>query len=351
MRPSILSDEKHGKPKSVGVLVLNWNGQKLLEQFIANWIALTPSYAELVIVDNGSTDGSLSYLAEHHPEVKCLALGANYGFAEGYNRAIATLDYPIAVLLNSDVALHRDWLDEPMQLLKEYSDVVAIQPKIRAYHMPESFEYAGAAGGYLDALGYPYCAGRIFDSIELDHGQYDSPRSLMWASGACLIVRRADYLAVGGLDAGFFAHQEEIDLCWRLRARGGKILLAPQSLVYHVGGASLNASSPKKTYLNFRNNLLMLYKNMPTLALMRTLTLRLVLDLVAMLRYLLARQWGHAGAILRAWCSAVVMAPSYKKARQENLRLSRTPNKAILSPTSIVWQYYVLGRTKYSELH
>lgn len=336
--------------KAVAVVVLNWNGLALLEQFAGNWAALTPSYAELIVVDNGSDDASVAYLRDKHPEIKLLTFDQNYGFAEGYNRAIAMLDYPVVVLLNSDAVLHEGWLDEPMELFRTEPDVVAVQPKLRAFRSPESFEYAGAAGGYVDALGYPYCAGRLFDSVEVDRHQYDQRRELMWATGACLIVRRAAYLETGGLDARFFAHQEEIDLCWRLRARGGRILLAPKSIVYHVGGASLDAASPRKSYLNFRNNLLMLYKNMPTTRLLWVLPLRLVLDLVACVQMLVGAKPAHAGAVLRAWWDALCMMPSYRTLRQANLRQTTTPIGNILAAHSVVWQYFVRGRRSYSEL-
>lgn len=337
--------------KKVAVLVLNWNGRALLEQFAGNWESLTPEWAELIVVDNGSTDDSLEYLKAQHPSIKTLALGENYGFAEGYNRAIAQLEYPNVVLLNSDIALHEGWLDQPMELLDRYPEVVAVQPKLRAFRSPKHFEYAGAAGGYLDRWGYPYCAGRIFDTLEADHNQYDDIRPIMWASGACLIVRREAYLSAGGLDARFFAHQEEIDLCWRLKARGGEILLAPNSIVYHVGGASLDINNPRKTYLNFRNNLLMLYKNMPSWRFACLLVLRLVLDFVTLLRFLVGGKGQLAASVARAWRDALAMMPSMRGDRRTNLRAQTRPNSTILSPLSVVWAYYIEGRRHFSQLH
>ncbi len=342
--------DKDMSSKSVAILVLNWNGVDLLRQFMGNWVALTPSYAELIIVDNGSTDDSLAYLKANYPQVKCLSLGDNYGFAEGYNRAIEQLDYPIVVLLNSDVALSEAWLDEAFHTLQNDAEVVALQPKIRSYRHPQDFEYAGAAGGYIDALGYPYCAGRLFETVEQDMGQYDSSSDLAWASGACLIIRRASYLAVGGLDADFFAHQEEIDLCWRLRARGGKIRLLPRAVVYHVGGASLSSANPRKTYLNFRNNLLMLYKNLPFRVLISILALRMMLDSLAAIYYLFSRQRGHAWAVVRAWVAALVSLSHFREKRKANLSLAVVPYRSICSPLSVVWQYYVLGRKRYQDL-
>lgn len=344
------SDSTKLMGKRVAVVVLNWNGVEWLKTFMGNWEALTPEWAELVIVDNGSTDGSLAYLDEYYPHIRRLDFGENYGFAEGYNRAIQALDYPVVVLLNSDAALHEDWLRQPMELLDAYPDVVAIQPKIHAQRERGRFEYAGAAGGYVDILGYPYCAGRLFDTLEWDKNQYDSVRPLMWATGACLIVRREAYLSAGGLDARFFAHQEEIDLCWRMRARGGRILFAPESRVYHVGGGTLDATNPKKTYLNFRNNLLMLYKNMSTLRFVVTLGIRFVLDVVALLQFVCKGRSAQAVAVLRAWRDALLLLPRFAKAHRENRQKATVSTDAILSPISIVWQYYAMGRKTFSQL-
>lgn len=337
------------KGKEVAILVLNWNGVELLRQFLPNWIALTPDWADLWIVDNGSTDASLQYIQEQYPEVKCLDLGKNYGFASGYNRAIKALDYAIIVLLNSDVALSSGWLEQPMQILRTQVDVVAVQPKIRSYKSPDYFEYAGASGGYLDALAYPYCAGRIFDVLEKDMGQYDWIKSITWASGACLIIRREAYLDAGGLDELFFAHQEEIDLCWRLRARGGELVLSPQSVVYHIGGASLEVGNPHKVYLNFRNNLLMVYKNASLSSILYILPLRFVLDIVAMFRFVILGQIPQSLAVAKAWIDALRMFPLFTQQRKENLRL-RGPKYKVLSPRLLIWQYYVLGRKKFSEI-
>lgn len=334
----------------VGVLVLNWNGRQLLEDFMPSWLSYTPDYAELVIVDNGSTDDSLSYLAQQHPSVKTLAFSENYGFAEGYNRAIAALDYPYVVLLNSDAALSAGWLDEALELLETEPTVAAVQPKIRALRQPERFEYAGAAGGQLDALGYPLCRGRLLDTVEEDQGQYDQGEELLWASGACLIVRRSVYLELGGLDAGFFAHQEEIDLCWRMRSRGYHVRLASSGIVYHLGGASLSMESPRKVFLNFRNNLLMLYKNLPTPRLYFTLLLRMPLDALSSLVYLAQGRGAHALAVLRAWRSFLIQRPHYELKRGENMRARRTDLPIPLRPYSLLIHYYLLGHKHYSQL-
>lgn len=338
------------KTPEVGVLVLNWNGRRLLETFLPSWIAHTPDWAELVIVDNGSDDDSLSYLSAHYPQVKVLPLGENLGFAAGYNRAIQELDYPMVVLLNSDVELTAGWLDEPRALLSDPT-VVAVQPILRAERQRDHFEYAGAAGGFIDKWGYPLCRGRLLSTVEADHGQYADAAEILWASGACLIIRRDSYLEAGGLDPVFFAHQEEIDLCWRLRARGGRILCAPHSVVYHVGGASLGMDSPRKTFLNYRNNLLMLYKNLPERRLSQVLVVRLVLDLVSALIFLLQGKPRHMAAVLKGWRCFLIRRAQCEGARQENLRLTTTElMPQLIRPYSLVWQYYVRGRRTYSEL-
>ena len=337
--------------KEVAVLVLNWNGRTLLQQFLPSWLAHTPDYADLIIVDNGSTDDSVSFLQEHYRDVHLLAFEENLGFAGGYNRAIEELDYQTVILLNSDVELTSGWLDQPMQLLNSSPEIAAVQPTLRAQRSPKDFEYAGAAGGFIDRLGYPFCRGRIFDTIEEDRGQYADSVDLFWASGACLIIRRAVYREVGGLDTLFFAHQEEIDLCWRLNARGWRIVSAPQSIVYHVGGASLSADSPRKVFLNFRNNLLMIYKNLPAPTLYRVLFARMILDLVAMLVYLLRLRPGQAASVLKGWRCFLIKRQRYESTRQENLKKTVRPiSPELMKPYTLLFQYYFKGKKRYSDL-
>ena len=337
--------------KEVAVLVLNWNGRTLLQQFLPSWLAHTPDYADLIIVDNGSTDDSVSFLQEHYRDVHLLAFEENLGFTGGYNRAIEELDYQTVILLNSDVELTSGWLDQPMQLLNSSPEIAAVQPTLRAQRSPKDFEYAGATGGFIDRLGYPFCRGRIFDTIEEDRGQYADSVDLFWASGACLIIRRAVYREVGGLDTLFFAHQEEIDLCWRLNARGWRIVSAPQSIVYHVGGASLSADSPRKVFLNFRNNLLMIYKNLPAPTLYRVLFARMLLDLVAMLVYLLRLRPGQAASVLKGWRCFLIKRQRYESTRQENLKKTVRPiSPELMKPYSLLFQYYFKGRKRYSDL-
>lgn len=288
--------------KKLAVIILNWNGRKLLERFIPDAAANTiGEEADLFVADNGSTDDSLEWLRANHPGVKVIHFPENYGFAEGYNRALEATRYPYTVLLNSDVRVPAGWWQPLLHFMEENPDVAACQPKIRSERQPEMFEYAGAAGGYLDRFGYPYCRGRLFDRVERDEGQYDGPPAdVAWASGAALMVRTQDYLDAGGLDADFFAHMEEIDLCCRLLARGRRVCALTDSAVYHVGGASLDQSSPQKTYLNFRNNLLLLHKNLPRRRGRSLLFKRRLLDTLAFGMFLLKGNFSHARAVLKA---------------------------------------------------
>ena len=288
--------------KELAVIILNWNGRKLLEQFlpVASRYSITED-ADLIVADNGSTDDSVEWVKAHHPEVKVLSFSENYGFAEGYNKAIQQTQYKYTILLNSDVEVTEDWTRPLLDFMRRNSDVGALQPKIRSWKERIKFEYAGAAGGYLDKLGYPYCRGRLFDSIEEDHGQYDGKVvDICWASGAALMVRTDIYLKVGGLDARFFAHMEEIDLCCRIHGAGYRVVAVPDAMVFHVGGASLAHGNPKKTYLNFRNNLLLLYKNMPIKEGRKKLFIRRLYDTLAWGMFMLKFDFKNANAVLKA---------------------------------------------------
>ena len=288
--------------KELAVIILNWNGRKLLEQFlpVASRYSITED-ADLIVADNGSTDDSVEWVKAHHPEVKVLSFSENYGFAEGYNKAIKQTQYKYTILLNSDVEVTEDWTRPLLDFMRRNSDVGALQPKIRSWKERTKFEYAGAAGGYLDKLGYPYCRGRLFDSIEEDHGQYDGKVvDICWASGAALMVRTDIYLKVGGLDARFFAHMEEIDLCCRIHGAGYRVVTVPDAMVFHVGGASLAQGNPKKTYLNFRNNLLLLHKNMPIKEGRKKLFIRRLYDTLAWGMFMLKFDFKNANAVLKA---------------------------------------------------
>lgn len=287
--------------KPVAVIILNWNGEKLLSEFLPSVDRFTPRrIADVIVADNGSTDGSLDLLRRDFPDVAVLPFDKNLGFAAGYNRALRETGYRYTVLLNSDVAVKDDWLTPLFDYMEAHPDVAACQPKIRSYRNPAMFEYAGAAGGFLDRNGYPYCRGRIFASVEPDNGQYDDTVDVDWASGACLMVRTADYEAVGGLDASFFAHMEEIDLCWRLRRSGRRVVAVGDAAVFHLGGGSLPAVNPRKTYLNFRNNLLMLRKNLPAGRRRSALIRRRLLDTVAWAKMMATLDFANASAVLKA---------------------------------------------------
>lgn len=288
--------------KKLGVIILNWNGRGLLEKFIPAASKFTISdQADLIVADNGSTDDSVEWLRRNHPEVRIISFEKNHGFAEGYNRAIELAEYEYVTLLNSDVEVTEGWWQPILSFLENNPDVGAVQPKILSYSDKSSFEYAGAAGGYLDSLGYPYCRGRLFDIVEKDNGQYDgAPADVAWASGACLTMPREVYRRLGGLDPEFFAHMEEIDLCCRVHLAGLRVCALSGSHVYHVGGASLNQGNPKKTYLNFRNNLLLLHKNLPKGRGRRILFLRRLADTLAFGMFLLKGDIANARAVIKA---------------------------------------------------
>jgi len=288
--------------KKLGVIILNWNGRKLLEELLAGVSRDTVcDDCDLIVADNGSTDGSVDWVREHCPEVKVVSFDANYGFAEGYNRAIAECDYPYVTLLNSDVETTPGWWRPILEHMESHGDTGAVMPKIRSYYRRDSFEYAGAAGGALDSLAYPYCRGRLFDSVERDEGQYDGePADVAWASGACLTVRRDLYMRLGGLDASFFAHMEEIDLCCRIWAAGFRCKVVTDSCVYHMGGASLSQGNPRKTYLNFRNNLLLIHKNMTRRGGQRMLLKRRLADTLAFAMFVAKLDFANAKAVLKA---------------------------------------------------
>ena len=339
----------------VAVVILNWNGEQMLRQFLPSVVehsVLPESLGEAVVyvADNGSTDESLAMLAEEFPMVKTIVFSENYGFADGYNKAFEQIDAEYAVLLNSDVEVTSCWLLPIVEYMDAHPEVAACQPKLMAYHWKDEFEYAGAMGGYLDRYGYPYCRGRIFDTIEKDHGQYDADVSLLWATGACLATRLNIYKGVGGLDGRFFAHMEEIDFCWRLRCRGYEVRSVADSVVYHVGGATLNAGHPRKTFLNFRNNLLMLYKNLPTEELCRVLFVRGLLDYVAAAMFCVKGEWGSAKAVFRARREFYRLKGSFRASREENLQKAASMNVAERTRFSILWKYHAKGCKTFDRL-
>lgn len=335
----------------VAVVILNWNGKELMEQFLPSVIEHSPrEYSEVIVADNGSTDGSVEMLEQKFPSVGIIRLKENYGFAEGYNRALERVNSEYTVLLNSDVEVTPGWLDAPVKAMDADHSIACVQPKIRAYHNKQHFEYAGAAGGYIDRYGYPFCRGRVLHVVEEDKGQYDTPADVLWATGACLFIRTSVYKSEGGLDGRFFAHQEEVEMCWRLRCRGYRLMCIPQSVVYHVGGATLTVENPRKTFLNFRNSLLMVYKNLEEKDLKHVLRVRFFLDYVAALKFLLTGHPKNAKAVYKARREFYRLLPAYKSIREENIR------KTILTPIpelmreSLIKAFYLKGKKTFTQL-
>lgn len=335
--------------KKTAVVILNYNGAGMLRRFLPSVIKYSPE-ASIYVADNGSSDESCDVVRNEFPAVKLMVLDHNYGFAEGYNRALAQVDEEYAVLLNSDVEVTRGWLSPMTQFLDSNPEVAACQPKLLSFKQKDFFEYAGAAGGFIDKWGYTFCRGRIFNTVERDSGQYDDTTDVFWATGAALMIRNEVYKNNGGLDGRFFAHMEEIDLCWRLRSRGYRIACVPQSHVYHVGGATLKKENPQKTYLNFRNNLLMIYKNAPDCQLKKIMLFRKVFDNVAALKFLASGDYAAFKAVRKARRDFKAMRSGYDKARAENMKLAVTTRIPEVLKSSILYKYYLGFKHTYSSL-
>ena len=332
--------------KPVAVIILNWNGAKLLQHYLPTVIDGTNAdIADIIVADNGSTDNSREVLEQEFPQVKTMYFDKNYGFAEGYNKAINETGYKYTVLLNSDVRTPQGWLDPLYDFLENNPKVGAVQPKLLQDRDDDKvmFEYAGAAGGFIDKHGYPYCRGRMFEAVEDDHNQYDGQDiDIFWATGACLMIRSELYRQVGGLDTDFFAHMEEIDLCWRVHLSGNDIRIITASHVFHLGGGSLPQGNPRKTYLNFRNNLLLLHKNLPVEDGKRMLIVRRLYDTLAWGMALAKMHWGDAKAIIKAHRDYRIMRHNYHCQPQENL-LKTFPG----AQRNIVIDYYLKGKKKF----
>lgn len=326
------------------VVILNWNGKKFLEQFLPSVIQHS-SDASVIVADNGSTDDSVSFLEKNFPRVKVLRSDKNKGFAGGYNEALKQVNAEYYILLNSDVEVTENWIKPLIDLMDSDKKIAACQPKIQSWSDKRMFEYAGAAGGFIDRYGYPFCRGRIFDSLEEDNGQYDDTIEIFWATGACMFVRADIFWKVGGFDEDFFAHMEEIDLCWRMKNLGYKIMYAGDSHVYHVGGGTLQKSNPLKTYLNFRNNLMMLIKNTEGFELFRILFIKAILDDLAQVRFLLSGNFKDFVAVQKAQFYVLFNFFRIKKKR-------KTVNKNIsgIYKHSIVADYFLRGKKKYTDL-
>lgn len=339
--------------KYISVIILNWNGSRLLREYLPSVVQYSnPDIADVIVADNGSTDDSIKILKEEFPSVRIIPFNDNHGFAKGYNLAIEQINTPYCILLNDDVRVTPHWLEPMLSYMEGHPETGALQPKLLSDRDKTMFEYAGAAGGYLDRFGYPFCRGRIFDCVEKDEGQYDSVTKIMWATGACLMTRTDLYRKAGGLDDNFFAHMEEIDLCWRIRNLGYDIVCIPDSKVYHYGGASLAMGNPRKTKLNFRNSLLMLYKNLPLEKRNSIIFSRMLLDGVAALNFLLHGQFAHVKAI---WTAHQEYRKMIKEIYQDKQKVheneSHTPNSIFREEQfSILSKYYIKRIKKYSEL-
>ena len=331
----------------VAIVILNWNGEKFLKDFLPPLVQHTPSWAEIVVADNASTDHSTAFVKEHFPQVRIILNDKNYGFAQGYNVALRQIDAQYYCLLNSDVEVSPHWLEPIIDFLDKEAEVAVCQPKLLSFYDKEMFEYAGAAGGFIDKYGYPFCRGRIFNTLEKDTGQYDTVADIFWATGACMFVRAEIYHQLGGLDGDFFAHMEEIDFCWRVKNAGFRVMCCPNSTVYHVGGGTLPKKSSHKTYLNFRNNIILLCKNLPKRRLLWVFFVRFLLDNVAAVRFLFDSGVGDFAAVYRAYFSF------YGSLRKNIRKRNGIKHKKVtqIYNKSIVFEYYLRKNDTFLDLN
>lgn len=336
----------------LAVVILNWNGAEMLHRFLPSVVNNSRGEGIAVYVaDNASTDNSKAVVEKEFPSVCWIQLDWNYGFAEGYNKSLSRVEAEYYLLLNSDVEVGKNWLAPLLKYMDSHPDTAACQPKLLSYKDKTKFEYAGACGGYIDRYGYPFCRGRMFDTVETDAGQYDTIAPIFWASGAALMVRSADYWKVNGLDGRFFAHMEEIDFCWRLHNLGRKIVCIPQGVVYHVGGATLSKTNPRKTFLNFRNNLLMLYKNLPEKDLKGVLSTRYWLDNIALMKFYLSGNKGDAQAVIKARNEFKKMQPQFQESREaiQSCKIANVIPE--IYQGSLLATYYIKGIKTFSHFH
>lgn len=335
----------------LAIVILNWNGERMLKEYLPSVLEYSKDEAVVYVADNASTDGSVKMIKDLFPQCKIIMLDENWGFAEGYNKALKQIEAQYFLLLNSDIEVTKGWLTPLIDFLDNTPEAAACQPKLMSIADRQKFEYAGAAGGYIDKYGYPFCRGRIFDTIEEDKGQYDQPVSVMWATGAALMIRSSDYWKAGGLDGRFFAHCEEIDLCWRLRIMGRTIACIPQSIVYHVGGGTLPKANPRKTFLNFRNNLTMIYKCASDDELAHVMRMRWWLDMLAAAQMLLLkRNWGDCKAVIKGRRAFMEWRHDFDADRKE-IQAKRTLKQIPEQMNgSLLWQYYVKGKKWFASL-
>jgi len=330
----------------VAIVILNWNGEKFLKDFLRPLVKHTPFWAEIVVADNASTDDSVAFVREHFPQVRIVVNEKNYGFSRGYNVALRQIEAEYYCLLNSDVEVSPNWLEPIIDFLDSQPDVAVCQPKLLSFHDREMFEYAGASGGFIDKYGYPFCRGRLFNTLEKDAGQYDAAVDIFWATGACMFVRAVIYHELGGLDDDFFAHMEEIDFCWRVKNAGFRVMCCPDSVVYHVGGGTLPKKSSRKTFLNFRNNIILLYKNLPKRRIPYVFFIRFILDNIAAVRFLFDSGIGDFAAVYKAHFSfyASIRKNFRKRSWIKHKHVSQIYNK------SIVLDYYLRKKNLFSDL-
>lgn len=332
--------------KKVAVVILNYNGRKFLEQFLPNLIAnCDPAIFEVIVADNASTDDSVAFMREHFPSIRLIINGSNGGFATGYNLALRQVEAEYYVLLNSDIEVTPHWIEPIIELMDSDPKIAACQPKILSYYHREQFEYAGACGGFIDKYGYPFCRGRVFQTLENDEGQYDTPMEVFWATGACMFVRAGLYHQMGGLDDSFFAHMEEIDLCWRLKNAGFKVFCCPQSKVYHIGGGTLPKNSPRKTYLNFRNNLSLLFKNLPEGHVAPVIAYRIVLDWVAAAKFFCEGCFADSRMVFKAHFDFYRRI----KALKESRRSTKHQKVSRVYQHNIVFDNVLHGKKKFTD--
>jgi GT2 family glycosyltransferase len=322
----------------IAVVILNYNGQNFLEKFLPS-VLNNADGAEIIVADNASTDDSVAFIKETYPSLRIIQLNDNQGFAGGYNAALKQISAEYYVLLNSDVEVTPNWIRPIIDLMDENKSIAACQPKIKSFHQKTHFEYAGAAGGYIDWLGYPFCRGRVFDSYEEDLGQYNDNKEVFWATGACMFVRAEIFHKLGGFDTNFFAHMEEIDLCWRMKNAEHQVFYCSDSTIFHVGGGTLHKSNPRKTFLNYRNGLAMLYKNLPAKKLFPTIFLRLILDGISGIKLLLGGSFADFWAVIKAHFAFYAMIPKLKRNSPKEVSL--------IYKKSIVWEYFVKGKKKF----
>ncbi|HKH59293.1 MAG TPA: glycosyltransferase family 2 protein [Flavitalea sp.] len=331
----------------VSIVILNWNGRKYLEQFLPSVLSSTYSNYKVVVIDNASTDDSVSFLESNYSQIKIISLPGNFGFAKGYNEGLKQVQGDYYILLNSDVEVERDWIEPAIALMQSNKNIAACQPKLLQFHNRKMFEYAGAAGGWLDYLGYPFAKGRVFDVCEEDNGQYNYPEPIFWASGAAMFVRASVYHQLGGLDEYFFAHQEEIDICWRMQVAGYKIFSCPQSVVYHVGGGTLPKGNSRKVFLNFRNNLVMMAKNMRTGEALWKIGYRFFLDAVSAIKSLFVGEGTYFVAVIKAHFAFLYWLLFIKK--KKTLKAGKKRLHGYLRK-SVVWAYFVMGKKWFTQI-